>query len=577
MSKTDKATNKILGASSATDKFNSKLNSTGASASSAGTGLERLVGKVAMLTGVMKGIDISDDYMNTSARLGLITDSLKEQKALQKDIYAAADRSKGSYSNMANAVAKLGLTASDAFGSKSELIGFTELLQKSFKVGGASKSEQSSGILQLTQAMAAGKLQGDEFRSIMENAPLVAQAIALYTGKTKGQLKEMSADGLITADIIKNAMFMAANDINTKFEDMPYTFADIWTKVKNGGLKAFDPVINKVNALINTDGFMSFVDRVIGGFNTAADAVSWFIDVIEKGWPIIQPILFAISSVLLVDMIRKIYIAAAGWWSMHLPILAIIGVIAAVVYILNYMGVSFEDIFGFVGGVIGVFATYFYNRFVMIWNFVAAFINFFGNVFNDPVASIKALFLDLSVTALGYIEKLAQGIEDVLNKIPGVNIDLTSGIESFKNKLADASANIKSEAQLKTYVQSKDFMDYSEGFTKGSNIGTDVYSKISGAIGGLTDSLTGTSSDPTIVEGAGANGGVKVDMSDEDLSYLRSLAERDYIAKFSSATLAPNVAFYISDIKETADLDVLKGKLEAMMREEIDLVAEGAY
>jgi tape measure domain-containing protein len=551
------------------------LNATGVSATTAGTGLEKLVGKVAMLTGAMKGIDISDSYMNTSARLGLITDDLKEQKALQKDIFAAANRSKGSYAGMANAVAKLGITAMDAFGSNSELVGFTELLQKSFKVGGASQSEQSSGLLQLTQAMAAGKLQGDEFRSIMENAPMVAMAIAEYTGKSKGELKEMSADGLITADIIKNAMFMAADDINSKFADMPYTFADIWTKVKNGGLKAFDPVINKINKLINTDGFMSFVDRVIGGFNTAANAVSWFIDAIVAGWPVIQPILFAISSVMLVDMIRKIYIAAAGWWSMHLPILLIIGVIASVIIILNHLGISFQDIFSFVGGVVGVFATYFYNRFVYMWNFVAAFINFFGNVFNDPVASIKALFLDLAVTGLGYIEKLAQGIEDVLNKIPGVNIDLTSGIESFKNKLADASASIKSEAQLKTYVQSKDFMDYSEGYTKGSNMGSDIYSKMSGAITGLTDSITGTSSDPTIVEGSGANGGVKVDMSDEDLSYLRSLAERDYINKFSSATLAPNIVFNISDVKETADLNVLKGYLEGIMREEIDLVAEG--
>ncbi|MDF2907477.1 MAG: phage tape measure protein [Herbinix sp.] len=587
--KTDKATNKILNASGATDKFNSKLQATGASASNASNGLGKYIKVAAAVTSAIKGMEITDTYSNTQARLDLINDGLQTQAELQDKIFAAANRSKGAYSGMANAVSKMGLLASESFNSNDELIAFTELMQKSFKIGGASTSEQSSAVLQLTQAMAAGKLQGDEFRSIMENAPMLADAIAKFTGKSKGELKEMSADGAITADIIKGAMFTAADDINAKFAKMPFTFADVWNRIKNGGTKAFSKLMEKVNKLINTDKFMNAVDKFIGVLSLAADAAGWLVDTIVEGWDVIGPILALITGLYLITMIGQLWAMippllaqGAAWLSIYWPILLIIGVIALAIVAARHFGASWEDIFGFVGGIVGVFATYFYNRFVMIWNAVAAFINFFGNVFNDPVASIKALFFDMSVTALGYIEKLAQGIEDVLNKIPGVNIDLTSGLEAYKNKLAAASEFVKSKADLKTYVQSKEFMDFSEGWTRGSDMGKNVLSSINDAFGGLTDLMSGandkgTTFDPTIIQGIGNGGKVEVDMSEEDLKYLRDVAEKKFINKFSTATLAPNVTFNFGDIHEEADANKLKGTLEKMMREEIAVAAEGDY
>ena len=162
-------------------------------------------------------MDLTDTYTNTSARLSMITDSMEEQKQLQRDIFAAANRSRGSYIEMANASAKLKMLAGDTFGSNLEAVGFSELLTKSLKVSGAGKAEQNSAFLQLTQAMTSGKLQGDEFRSVMENAPMVADAIAKYMGKSKSELKDLSSKGVITADIIKGAMFNAADEINDKF------------------------------------------------------------------------------------------------------------------------------------------------------------------------------------------------------------------------------------------------------------------------------------------------------------------------------------------------------------------------
>jgi tape measure domain-containing protein len=586
--KTQKATDKILKASGATDNFNRKLEQTGASAAKGSSGLGKFISIAAMIAGAVKGMNIADEYTNTAARLDLINDGLQTQAELQNKIYAAANRSRGAYTDIAGAISKMGLLAGDDFSSNDELIAFTELVQKSFKVSGASQSEQSSALLQLTQAMSAGKLQGDEFRSIMENAPMIADAIAKYTGKSKGELKELSSQGLITSDIIKNAMFMAADDINAKFDKMPRNFSDVWNRIKNGALKAFDKVITKVNTLINTDRFHASVDRLMVGFNLAAGAASWLIDVIVNGWDTIGPILAIIAAVYLVGIIAKLWAMvppliaqAAAWLSIYWPILLIIAIIGVAISAARQFGASWEDIFGFVGGIIGTFAAFFYNNFVQIWDIVAAFINFFGNVFKNPVASIKVLFLDLAMSVLGYIEKIAKGIEDLLNKIPGVNVNITSGITGLMDKLSAKAADIRTEADLKTYVKSKEFMDYSEGFTRGSKMGKDITNNISGAFGDLKDLMTtdsfdlgdfGASNKPLNVQGE-----VKVNMSDEDLKYLRDIAEREYINKFSTATLAPSINFTFGDIHETADVNALKSRLEDIMREEIALASEGVY
>ena len=583
---TDRATDKILNASGATDKFSNKLKNIGASASTANGGLARLAKTALSIATLFKGIDIADSYTNTNTRIGLLTDTMDEQLSLQNQIFAAAERAKGSYSSMADVVAKMGILAKENFSSNSEIVAFTELLQKSFKISGASTSEQQSALLQLSQAMAAGKLQGDEFRSIMENAPMLADAIAKYTGKTKGELKTMSAEGTITADIIKNALFSSADDINGKFEQMPYTFADIWTRIKNGGIKAFSTLFVKVNQLINTDNFNKFVNGIILGFNLAAKAIGILIDTIIEKWNIISPILNIIASVYLAAIIVKLWAMippliaqAAAWLAVYWPVLLIIGVIAAAIAAARHLGASWEQIFNFVGGVIGVFAANFYNIFAYMWNAVAMFINFLGNVFNNPIASIKALFYDLAVNVLGLIETMAKGIEDLLNNIPGIDLNITSGITSLKDKLANKSASIKDEAGLKEYVKTKDFIQYSEGWTKGSQIGNDIYNNISDGLEGLTNIMSdkGTPSAPTVIEGLGSNGDVNVNMSDDDMKYLRDIAERDFINQFKTSTLAPNINVQFGDVRETADVNKVASVLTTLLQEQIAISAEGSY
>lgn len=602
--KTDEATNKMLKASNQTDKFNEKLNKTGNSSSFLSSGLGKLAGTVLTITTALKGMQLSDELTNTNARLNLINDGLQTQAELQEKIYASATRSRGAYMDMAGAISKMGLLAGEAFGSNDELIAFTELVQKSFKVGGASQTEQSSAMLQLSQAMAAGKLQGDEFRSIMENAPMIAQAIANYTGKSKGELKELSSEGLITADIIKNAMFNASDEINAQFKQMPITFADVWNKIKNGLLSAFTPISQAFSNIINSESFMSVINALIIGVNILGSALGGLIDLIVSGWDIIGPFIIAIAIVWLAMIIANLWaiippllVQFGIWATMNMPILLIIGLIAAVIYTLINLGVTFEDIFSFVGGLLGVFAAHFYNQFVYIWNTVAAFINFFGNVFNNPVASVQALFYDMAVNILGFIEGIAQGIEDLINKIPGVEVSITSGISNLKNNLASKSASIKSEAGLVEYVKTKEFMNYSSAASTGSGIGKNIYSKIEGALSGISNKFSsitsgttssgvsgfgglgdlGTSSNPLSVEGTGKNGAVDVDMGDEDLKYLRDIAERDYINKFNTATLAPNIQMSFGDIHQEADVDKVAGRIKKILREEIAIASEGDY
>lgn len=198
---------------------------------------------------VRAGTELSDKYALIKSRINLINDGTQSTAEIMDKVYASAERTRGSYLDMAGAVGKLGILAKDAFSSNDETIAFVEQMNKQFKIGGASIEEQTSAMYQLTQAMAAGKLQGDEFRSIMENAPLLAQAISQEMGLPMGQLKEMSSQGLITAEVIKNAMFNSTDETNAKFAELPMTFAEVGNSIQNQAIQAFQPVLESLTQM----------------------------------------------------------------------------------------------------------------------------------------------------------------------------------------------------------------------------------------------------------------------------------------------------------------------------------------
>lgn len=633
---TDKAAKAILGASKKTDGFNDSLKRTGAAASVANSGLSKLVKTAMSLAAVKKGMDLTDTYTNTNARLGMITGSLEEQRALQKDVFAAAGRARGNYTEMANATAKLKMLAGDTFGSNQEAVGFTELLTKSLKISGASTAEQNSAFLQLTQAMTAGKLQGDEFRSIMENAPMVADAIAQYMGKSKAELKELSSHGAITADIIKGAMFSAADEINGKFADMPPTFADTWQKIKNAGMQAFGGVFEKANTVLNSAGVQTALNNFIGLIYLAGEATEGFIDFCIAAWPMVSPFIWAAAAALGAYAAAQIVsnglslISATGFGAQAIgagiyalalwattgatwaettamlglnsslyacPLVWIVGLVlvltaafyAGVAAVNHFAGTSISAT-GLIGGAFFALFAFVYNHFV--YPIIAVFsmlANFIGNTcFNDATAAVKVLFLDMANVCIGYVLNMARSIENIVNKIPGVTVDITSGLEGLQTGLETKITAIKDESGWKEYVKQPELLDYSEMASKGYNAGKNLADKASNLFSGFNPSLDGaggsgidfssfaTAGNPATVKGTGKGGAVKVETEKEDIEWMRKLAERDYVARIAQNTLAPNIRVEFSGpITKEADTDGLVGHVVDRLKEVIATAPEG--
>lgn len=627
--KVDAASTKTLGASKNTDKLNDSMDRTGRVAGAASSGIAKFVGTIASLAAVKKIVDLTDSYTNTNARLAMITGSLEEQKALQDDIFAAANRARGQYDDMANAVAKMKMLAGDTFGSNQEAIGFTELLQKSLKVSGAGTSEQQSAFLQLTQAMASGKLQGDEFRSIMENAPMVANAIAKYLDVSKGELKELSSDGAITAEIIKNAMFDSADDINKKFETMPQTFGDVWNRIKNAGTQAFGGGFEKINSILNSDAGQQAINNFIGAIYWAGDAMNEFINFCVTAWPMVSPFIWAAvaavgayalvlgisNGLALISAVRtgaqavSIGILALAMWASSgatwaevtaqlglnsalyaCPIVWIVGLILVLIAVfyaavaaVNHFSGSTISATGIIGAVIGGWAAAVINYFIMMYNIIAEVVNFFANVWNDPIAAVKILFYDLASTVIGYVAEMARSIETIINRIPGVNVQISAGLDNFKAGLEKAASEAKDAAGWKEIVQKKDFLNGADFANRGYDIGAGLADSISNPFAGFAPkdkegidySQFATAGNPATVKGTGKGGAVKVE-NEEDIEWMRRLAERDYIARIAQNTLAPNIKVEFSGpITKEADTDNIMSHVSEQLKEMIATAPEG--
>lgn len=408
----------------------------------------------AALQGVSRVTDIVDTFTLTTARINLMNDGLQTTSELQNMILASAQRSRAEYGATAAAVSKLGILASEAFSGSEEIVAFSELMNKSFKVGGASIQEQTSAMYQLTQAMASGKLQGDEFRSIMENAPMLAEAIANFTGKSKGELKEMSSEGLITADIIKGAMFAAADDINSKFDTMPKTFGDTWTAVKNLTLKAFQPVIERMSAFVNSPGFDQFAQNVVGGLiwisNAALDvidAISGIAGWVSQNWTIIEPIIkAAIAAIGLVIaytlLVKAVTIAAAApmalaWMMANWPLVLLIATLAVVIGLWNEVGNAGKVLLAVIGAIVAG---------IVIWIAVQQILNvaLTANPIGVLIMAIAALIAIIAAVVI-WIMKMWKtnmdfkyGIIKIWNDILGFFDQIPVFFQWVGNGIADA-------------------------------------------------------------------------------------------------------------------------------------------
>ncbi len=613
-----------------------------------------IVGAYATLHTMGNIIGLSDTMTQTNARLSLIVDDGGSVEELQNKIYASAQNARGSYLTTADAVSKLGMQASQAFNSNDELIGFTELLNKSFVNAGTSAQGIDSVMLQLTQSMAAGKLQGEELNAVLDNAAPIVQNIQQYMEEVQGidasNIKELASEGIITADVIKNSMFYAADEINAKFESMPMTWGQIWQSAQNTAMMAFQPVLQRLNDMANSEAFQTFLDRAITGMATLANIVLNVFDLmgaagsfVADNWSIISPIVYGVVAALAVyatylGIIKALELASAAasavmavgkglyaaatvlatgaTWAhttaqlglngamYACPIVWIIMLIIALIAIF-YMAVGAINKFagtsvsatGLIAGAFAMLAASVVNIFVVpTWNAIASLVNFIGNVFNDPIAAIKVLFYDMCLTVIGYIANLAHAIEDLLNKIPGVTVDITSGLDSFYSGLEQAQQAVKDESGWVEYMGRMDYVDYSEWGNAGYDFGAGVEDSIKNFsfsdLFGMTDipdpseyttSAYQSGFQDTIGDNigsiAGDTGAIKdsMDITEEELKYLRDAAEQEAVNRFTTAEISVDMSGMQNTVNSGDDLDGFMSRLTDSVNEAVDSMTEGVH
>lgn len=495
--------------------------------------IKNLVSAYVGLRGVQSLVNLADTYAQTNARLDMMNDGLQTTAELNQMIYQSAQRSRGAYQGTADMVAKLGTLAGDAFGSSAEIVAFAEQLNKQMTLSGASSVGRDAAMLQLTQAMSSGVLRGEELNSILEQTPTIAQSIAKYMGVNIGTMRELASEGAITADVVKNALFAAAEETDAKFEQMPMTWSQVWTSMQNTAIMALQPVLNAINwAANNLDILIPIVATAGAAFAVFMLAANW-VNICTSATTILTNAQKMLSAVM-----------ATGWGIPLLIIVAVIGAVYLLVAAFNKLTGSSVSATGIIAGTFYTLLAFLFNTvLVPIQNKFAAFANFLANLFVDPVTAIKVLFYDMAISVMGFIQSIAGGIESLINAIPGVEVDLTSKIGSIYDGLkANREAAIAS-GSYKEYVKAWDYMDLGEAYSKGYNWGSNLFAG-SNFLSGVGAHDADSFGVPTYDQMAGISDSVgniekTVAMSQEDIKSLVDVAERRYVNNINLTSQTP--------------------------------------
>lgn len=532
--------------------------------------LASTLGKIVTVSGVvMLGkslIGISDTMTQITAKLNMINDGMQSTAALQDMIYQAAQRSRSSYTDTANIVSRLGQNAKEAFNSNAELIQFAENLNKQFKIAGASQEEISSATLQLTQGLSSGVLRGEELNAVFESAPNLIRNIADYLDEDIGKIRDLAADGKLTADVVKNAVLSATDEINNNFASIPMTFQDAMQMVRNAGVNAFQDVGQQMNDFLNSETGEKVINGLISGLELLADVASGAISLLEAGatfvvnnWDYIYPVLIGIAAAFAAAGVAALASgasAAIAWAMANWPLLLIVVAVTSLIFLLKQWGVSWQQIGEVIGGVLGGLYSAVYTVVAYWWNLFATFAEFFANVFDNPVVAIANLFVGLLDTILGVVETAAQAIDALLGS------DIAGAVSGFRDKINGFVAEKFGENEIK--IKRMDTTDVAANITEGMNLGSNFGTKmdnmnfsledIAGGVGDLGSSLSGLGSGGAIgsIGDVGSVGNVKnidgdVTLADEDLKLYRDIAERRYMNNVELQTLAPNISVSVPE------------------------------
>ena len=519
-------------------RFNQEVSAGTQQANELTNTIKRAVAAYVSIQSVGKALNISDELVQTTSRLNMMNDGVQTTAELVNMVYAAAQDARGSFSQMADVVARFGNNAKDAFSSSEEVVAFADLIQKQMTIAGASTQEAANAELQLSQALGSGVLRGDELNSIFEQAPNLIQNIADYLDVPIGKIREMAADGELSADVVKAAIFSAADDINSKFNEMPMTWGQMWQSMQNTALIAFQPVLQRLNDLANSEAFQTFIQGAIEAMATLANILLNVFDLavsigtfIGDNWSIIAPIVYGIVAALtayiaisaIVAAINGVMAMAEGvkaaaqmmatgatfaetaaqqglnaalmacplTWIIML-ILALIVVIFAVCNAIAKMTGIANSGFGVITGGVNVVIQFFKNLGLTVANIalgignaIAALASNMMTAFHNAICSVQSWFYNLLSTALSVIE----GICSALNKLPFVEFDysgISSAADDYAAKASEAAGNKEdyqsiSDAFNEGFTTFDAFQDgwASDAFNAGAAWGDGVADKVS--------------------------------------------------------------------------------------------------
>ena len=606
-----------------------------------------------------KAIDLSDTLSQTGARLTMIVDDGGSVRELENKIFASAQRARANYLQTADVVAKLGQRAGDAFSGNDELIAFSEQLNKQFVIAGASQMEVASASLQLTQALGSGVLRGEELNAVFEAAPNVIQTIADFLDVPIGSIREMASEGQITAEIVKNALLSAAEETDARFNEMPMTFGQVWTNISNKALRAFEPILTKMNEIANSERFNQLADGITGALVVVGGVVLWVFDLIGAvggfmydNWSIISPVIYGVAAALGlyagylivtngIELISKgIKIASAIASYFHaaatgtqasataaataaqyglntallaspitwilIIIIAIIAALYAVVAIINKVAGTSVSATGIIFGAFATLGEFLWNLFLglleLVFGVIEAmvnpfikFANFLGNIFTNPISSIIYAFQGMADGILAILEKIASALDFVFGSSMA---DAVAGWRSGLKGMADAAVaeyapnenyqNVMDELDLNVESLGLKRWAYSDAWDAGYSAGENLEESIGNFdpanlfnvdipdagdyTGGYDPSqyLSNIADDTDSIAGS-------MEMTGEELKYLRDIAERDVVNKFILAEVKVEQNNSFGDVRETADLDGVVVYLEEHVSEALEAVAEGVH
>lgn len=636
-------------------RFNQEISAGTQQANELTNTIKRAVAAYISIQSVGKALNISDELVQTTSRLNMMNDGVQTTAELVNMVYAAAQDARGSFSQMADVVARFGNNAKDAFSSSEEVVAFADLIQKQMTIAGASTQEAANAELQLSQALGSGVLRGDELNSIFEQAPNLIQNIADYLDVPIGKIREMAADGELSADVVKAAIFSAADDINSKFNEMPMTWGQMWQSMQNTALIAFQPVLQRLNDLANSEAFQTFIQGAIEAMATLANILLNVFEVaasvgafIGDNWSIIAPIIYGVIAALgaylaimgIVNAITAISAAidatkaaadalAAGQtflWTVQqyglnaalaacpitwiiVLIIALIAIIFAVCNAIAKMTGIANSGFGVITGGVNVVIQFFKNLGLTVANIalgignaIAALASNMMTAFHNAICSIQSWFYNLLSTALSVIE----GICAALNKLPFVEFDysgISSAADDYAAKASEAAGNKEdyqsiSDAFNEGFTTFDAFQDgwASDAFNAGAAWGDGVADKVSNFslsdVFGQTDipnvgDYTSGFNDAIANSGVGDSigniddntGKIKdsLDVTEEDLKYLRDIAEQEAINRFTTAEINVDMSGMQNTVNSGDDIDGFMTKLTDSVNEAVDNMTEGVH